>query len=129
MPFLTQRLLTLEKQALIARFGRRHPRRILPGAVLQVTAKYAPVNFTGVLLGIRRRGADTSILLRNIINRTGVETQLFLASPHVLDVKVLLRAGSGGAEGRPSRRMRRAKLYYLRDSPEKMSAIGAGMRG
>ena len=128
MPYLTQRLLTPEKQALLARFGKRHPQRILPGAVLQISSKYAPTTFTGVLLSIRRRGGDTSILLRNVINRTGVEVQYFVCSPHVRDIKVLMRAGGGGTEGRAGPRMRRAKLFYLRDSPDKMTAISAGMR-
>lgn len=128
MPFLTQRLLPADKLALLARFGRRHPQRILPGSVLQVTTRHAPATFTGVLLAIRRRGADTSVLLRNVINRTGVEVQYFVCSPHVKDVKVLLRAGGGGTEGRAGTRMRRAKLFYLRDAPDKMTAISAGMR-
>ncbi|KAI0721838.1 translation protein SH3-like domain-containing protein [Cerioporus squamosus] len=128
MPYLTQRLLTPEKAALLARFGKRHPQRILPGSVLQVNAGHAPTSFTGVLLSIRRRGADTSILLRNIINRTGVEVQYFVCSPHVKDIKVLNRAGARGTEGRQGTRMRRAKLFYLRDSPDKMTAISAGMR-
>ena len=74
------------------------------------------------------RGADTSFLLRNVINRTGVEVQFFVCSPHVRDIKVLSRAGGRGSEGRPGTRMRRAKLFYLRDAPDKMTAISAGMR-
>ncbi|OJT09364.1 54S ribosomal protein subunit img1, mitochondrial [Trametes pubescens] len=128
MPYLRQRLLSPEKLELLARFGRRHPERILPGSVLQVTSKHAPTAFTGVLLGIRRRGADTSVLLRNVINRTGVEVQFAVCSPNVKDVKVLMRAGGRGSEGRAGKRMRRAKLFYLRDSPDKMTAISAGMR-
>ena len=128
MAHLTQRLLTPEKLQLLARFGKRHPERILPGSVLQVTTKYAPTSFTGVLLSIRRRGADTSFLLRNVINRTGVEVQFFVCSPHVKEIKVLMRAGGKGTEGRAGPRMRRAKLFYLRDAPDKMTAISAGMR-
>ncbi|KAI0356596.1 hypothetical protein OH77DRAFT_1495399 [Trametes cingulata] len=128
MPYLTQRLLPPEKLALLARFGRRHPEAIRPGSVLQVTTRHAPAAFTGVLLAIRRRGADTSFILRNVINRTGVEVQFFVCSPHVREVKVLMRAGGRGTEGRPGRRMRRAKLFYLRDAPDKMTAISAGLR-
>ncbi|KAI9001238.1 translation protein SH3-like domain-containing protein [Trametes punicea] len=128
MSYLPQRLLPPEKLALLARFGKRHPERIMPGSVLQVTTNHAPSSFTGVVLSIRRRGADTSFVLRNVINRTGVEVQYFVCSPHVRDVKVLMRAGGRGSEGRPGARMRRAKLFYLRDSPEKMTAISAGLR-
>ncbi|KAI0751402.1 translation protein SH3-like domain-containing protein [Daedaleopsis nitida] len=128
MSYLPQRLLTPEKLELVARLGKRHPQRILPGSVLQVSTKHAPAAFTGVLLSIRRRGADSSILLRNIINRTGVEVQYFVCSPHVKEIKVLMRAGGNGSEGRAGVRMRRAKLFYLRDAPDKMTAISAGMR-
>ncbi|KAH9894306.1 translation protein SH3-like domain-containing protein [Cubamyces lactineus] len=128
MSYLPQRLLSPEKLELLARFGKKHPERIMPGSVLQVTTNHAPTLFTGVVLAIRRRGADTSFLLRNVINRTGVEVQFFVCSPHVKDIKVLMRAGGKGSEGRQGTRMRRAKLYYLRDSPDKMTAISAGLR-
>lgn len=117
-----------EKQAIISTlFSRRHPNRILPGSVLAVTLAHAPTSFSGVLLSIRRRGPDTSFVLRNIVQRTGVEMQFFVNSPHLKEIKVIQRAGGGG--GKEGRRMRRAKLFYLRDSPEKMSEISAGVRG
>jgi len=101
-------------------FFRHSPKQILPGSILQLTLEHAPTTFTGVLLSIRRRGLDTSILLRNIIQRTGVEMQFFVNSPHVKDIKVLQKPPGG--------RMRRAKLFYLRDSPEKMSMIAGGRK-
>ncbi|KAF8076159.1 translation protein SH3-like domain-containing protein [Lyophyllum atratum] len=101
-------------------FSRHSPNQILPGSILQLTLEHAPATFTGVLMGIRRRGLDTSILLRNIIQRTGVEMQFFVNSPHVKDIKVLQKPPGG--------RMRRAKLFYLRDSPEKMSMIAGGRK-
>lgn len=104
-------------------FSRNDPNRIHPGSVLRVTMEHAPTTFTGVLLSIRRRGIDTSILLRNIIQGTGVEMQFFLNSPHLKDIKVI-RDHSGKRGGR---RVRRAKLYYLRHSPEKMTAFASGV--
>ncbi|KAH9943099.1 uncharacterized protein BXZ73DRAFT_97154 [Epithele typhae] len=106
MSYLPQRHLSAEKQDLIARFGKRHPERILPGSVLQVTNAQAPTTFTGVLISIRRRGADTSFVLRNVVQRTGVEVQYFPASPHLKAIK----------------------LFYLRDSAEKMTSISRGLR-
>jgi len=53
--------------------------------------------------------------------------QFFVGSPHVKEIKVVHRAGGKGPNS--GKRMRRAKLFYLRDSPEKMSAISAGMKG
>jgi len=128
MAHIHKTLPTPEKQALISTlFSRRHPDRLLPGSVLTVTLGHAPTSFSGVLLSIRRRGPDTSFLLRNVVQRTGVEMQFFVNSPHVKEIKVIQRAGGGG--GKEGRRMRRAKLFYLRDSPDKMSEISAGVRG
>lgn len=109
-------------------FSRRHPDRLLPGSVLTVTSIHAPTTFTGVLLAIRRRGSGTSFVLRNVIQRTGVEMRFFVGSPHLKDIKVVQKARrSTSQSGRGG--MRRAKLFYLRDSPEKMSQISASMRG
>jgi len=52
--------------------------------------------------------------------------QFFVNSPHVKDIKILQRAGGGG--GKEGRRQRRAKLFFLRDTPEKMTAISAGVK-
>lgn len=128
MQYLTQTLPSPDKQKLLTTyFSRRHPLRILPGSVLTVMLGHAPTTFSGVLMSVRRRGLDTSFVLRNVINRTGVEMQFFVMSPHLKNIKIMQRAGGGG--GKAGRRMRRAKLFYLRDSPEKMSAISAGVRG
>jgi len=128
MAYIHKTLPTPEKQALISTlFSRRDPKRLLPGSVLTVTLTHAPTSFSGVLLSIRRRGPDTSFVLRNVVQRTGVEMQFFVNSPHLKEIKVVQRAGGGG--GKEGRRMRRAKLFYLRDSPDKMSEISAGVRG
>ncbi|EGO27369.1 hypothetical protein SERLADRAFT_446592 [Serpula lacrymans var. lacrymans S7.9] len=127
MPYLHQTLPHPTKQKWLATlFARRHPERLLPGSVLTVTLEHAPTSFSGVLLSMRRRGPDTSFVLRNVIQRTGVEMQFFVNSPHLKDIKIVQRAGGGG--GKEGRRQRRAKLFFLRDSPEKMSAISAGVK-
>ncbi|KAL4241485.1 bacterial ribosomal protein bL19 family protein [Abortiporus biennis] len=130
MQYIQKTLPSPEKQKLLATyFSKTHPERILPGSVLAVSLNHAPTTFSGVVMSIRRRGPDTSFLLRNIINRTGVEMQFYVNSPHVKDIKVIQRAGGGTGGGKTGRRMRRAKLFYLRDSPEKMTAISAGVKG
>jgi len=129
MSYLTQTLPDPAKQRLLTTyFSRRDRLRILPGSVLSVMLGHAPTTFSGVLMSVRRRGLDTSFVLRNVISRTGVEMQFYVMSPHLRDIKILQRAGGGGGGGKAGRRMRRAKLYYLRDSPEKMTAISAGVR-
>ncbi|KAG6890945.1 hypothetical protein C0995_000902 [Termitomyces sp. Mi166 len=121
MQHLNKTLATPEKQEMFQTLFNRHsPNQLRPGSIIQLTLEHAPTTFTGVLLGIRRRGLDTSILLRNIIQRTGVEMQFFVNSPHVKDIKVLQKPPGG--------RMRRAKLFYLRDSPDKMTMIAGGRK-
>jgi large subunit ribosomal protein L19 len=105
-------------------FARNHPERLLPGSVVSITQTHAPTNFTGVLIALRRRGLDSSIVLRNVVQRVGVEIQAFLGSPHLKEIKVLQRAD--GRSG--SKKARRAKLYYLRDAPDKMSTISTNYK-
>ncbi|KAE9399022.1 hypothetical protein BT96DRAFT_957409 [Gymnopus androsaceus JB14] len=120
MPFLQKTLTTPEKQTMLRElFGRHSTKRITPGSIVGVALEHAPFQFTGVVLSIRRRGVDTSMILRNVIQRTGVEMQFFVNSPHVKSIKVIQKPPKG--------RMKRAKLFYLRYSPEKMSAL-AGMK-
>ncbi|KAI6151860.1 hypothetical protein BKA82DRAFT_4104180, partial [Pisolithus tinctorius] len=100
MFFLQQNLPEPKKrQWLQTLFSRQHPQRLLPGSALTVTLEHAPGIFSGVLMSVRRR----------------VEMQFFVNSPHLKDI-------------RRGRRQRRAKLFFLRDSPSKMSAISAGLK-
>ncbi|KIJ19960.1 hypothetical protein PAXINDRAFT_7226 [Paxillus involutus ATCC 200175] len=125
MAFLNQALPEPKKREWLATFfSRRHPDRLLPGSVLTVTTEHAPGIFSGVLISVRRRGPDTSFVVRNVIQRTGIEMQFFVNSPHVKDIKVRQRAGE-----HKGNKQRRAKLFFLRDSPDKMTAISAGVKG
>ncbi|CAL1702334.1 unnamed protein product [Somion occarium] len=128
MEYVRKTLPPPNKQAMLETyFGKRSPQRMLPGSVVAVKLNHAPTTFAGVVISIRRRGPDTSFVLRNVMNRVGVETQFYVNSPHVKNIQVVQRA-SGGQGARESRRSRRAKLFYLRDSPEKMTAISAGVK-
>ncbi|KAJ7368071.1 hypothetical protein DFH08DRAFT_928374 [Mycena albidolilacea] len=121
MPYLSKTLPTPEKQQMLRHlFSRQSRHQLYPGSIITVTVEHAPMTFTGVLLAIRRRGPDTSFVVRNIIQRTGVEMQFFVNSPHLKQIKLLQKP--------PKRRMRRAKLYYLRDSPEKMSLLAGNKK-
>jgi large subunit ribosomal protein L19 len=122
MEYLHKTIPTPEKQKMLTElFSRRSPAHLMPGSVLTVTLDHAPTSFTGVLISIRRRGIDTSFVLRNIVQRTGVEMQFFVNSPHLKEIKLVQKPPKG--------RMRRAKLFYLRTSPDKMSMLAAGRRG
>ncbi|KAJ6510028.1 translation protein SH3-like domain-containing protein [Mycena vitilis] len=121
MPYLLKSLPTPEKQQMLRQlFSRSSRYQLYPGSIITVTVEHAPMTFTGVLLAIRRRGPDTSFVVRNIIQRTGVEMQFFVNSPHLKDIQVIQKPPKG--------RMRRAKLYYLRDSPEKMSMLAGNKK-
>ncbi|KAK7061530.1 Polyadenylate-binding protein 2 [Favolaschia claudopus] len=121
MPHLAKTLPTPEKQQMLRQlFSRQSRNQLYPGSIITVTVDHAPTTFTGVLLAIRRRGPDTSFVVRNIIQRTGVEMQFFVNSPHLKQIKLLQKP--------PKRRMRRAKLFYLRDSPEKMSSLAGNKK-
>lgn len=124
-------------------FSRRHKDRVLPGSVLTVTsytslptsANPSPSTntFSGVLMAIRRRhaGQDTSIRLRNLVGRTGVELSYKIWSPMVKSVKIVSRAtnsgpavvGKDGVEKdrkKPAiKAARRAKMYFVRDQPNR----------
>ena len=130
MAYLKQTLPSTEKQIIISTlFSRKHPECIRPGSVLTVNLTHAPTTFSGVLISVRRRGPDTSFVLRNVVQRTGVEMQFFVNSPHVKEIIVVSRAGGKAADGKKKRKgLRKAKLFYLRDSPERMTTISAGVR-
>ena len=121
MPYVLQNLPSPEKQTLLRKyFSRGSKDRLVVGSVVSVETEYAPGTFTGVLLAIRRRGPDTSIMVRNVVQRMGVEVQFFANSPHVKDIKVLRPPPKG--------RMTKAKLYYLRTSPDAMSTYAVSSK-
>ena len=60
--------------------------------------------FTGTVISRKGKGTNEMFTVRRIVNNEGVERIFPLNSPQVLNVKVV-RSG----------RVRRSKLYYLRD--------------
>ncbi|MCP4590574.1 MAG: 50S ribosomal protein L19 [bacterium] len=60
--------------------------------------------FNGVVIARRGAGMNEMFIVRRIVNNEGVERTFVLHSPLVVDVKVRRRG-----------KVRRAKLYYLRD--------------
>ncbi|KAF9507369.1 hypothetical protein BS47DRAFT_1333354 [Hydnum rufescens UP504] len=122
MAHLAKTLPTPAAQTLLSTyFNPRHPDHVLPGSVLSVSLPTGP--FAGILISIRRKGIDTSFTLRNVVQRTGVEMRFNVCSPLIKDVKIISRAGQNGGK-----RMRRAKLFYLRDQPGKMTAISTAVK-
>lgn len=60
--------------------------------------------FTGVIIARRGKGINECFTVRRIVANQGVERIFLINSPNVIDVKIQRRG-----------RVRRAKLYYLRD--------------
>lgn len=119
MPYLQRTLFSPGKADMMhTLFSRRSPAHLEVGSIVTVINEQAPTTFTGVLISIRRRGPDSSIVLRNILNRTGIEMQFFPNAPGIKEVRVIRPPPKG--------RMRRAKLFYLRDAPDKMSMLAGG---
>ena len=68
--------------------------------------------FRGLCVARRNRGLDSSFTLRNMLRGVGVERTFKLHSPQLEGVTVVRR-----------KRVRRAKLYYLRDKPPRHSRV------
>ncbi|KAH9179978.1 hypothetical protein EDB89DRAFT_1841304 [Lactarius sanguifluus] len=129
MAYLQQTLPSTEKQQMIQTlFSRTHPECLRPGSVLTVNLAHAPTTFSGVLISVRRRGPDTSFVLRNVVQRTGVEMQFFANSPHLKEIIVVSRAGGKDRKKKRLEGLKKAKLFYLRDSPERMTSVATGVR-
>ncbi|KAJ5908311.1 hypothetical protein N7495_000993 [Penicillium taxi] len=84
---------------------RRNPRSVKPGDIVRFTFKNGDP-FNGVVLSIKLRGIDTSVLLRNELTRVAVEMSIKVFNPNVQAVEIVQRA---------ERKPRRARLYYMRD--------------
>ncbi len=84
-----------------------------PGDVLMVSTKSGEP-FSGALIEIRRRGADTAILLRGQMMKVGVETWFKIYSPTVTGIEIIWR--------RP-KRARRARLTYMRKPRHDMGNV------
>ncbi|KAI8337952.1 translation protein SH3-like domain-containing protein [Chlamydoabsidia padenii] len=98
-------------------FSRKNPQGIKPGSVVVVETLNGPgetttSSFMGICIAIRRKGIDTSFTLRNIVMRVGVEQRYSLYSPLIQSIKVLQQTNE--------MKVRRAKLFYLRDQPGKV---------
>jgi large subunit ribosomal protein L19 len=72
--------------------------------------------FTGTVIAIKGRGIRRSATIRRIVAGEGVERSFPVHSPRIADVKVKDRG-----------RVRRAKLYYLRELEGKATRVKPNM--
>lgn len=106
MPLLRQAQITMldPTGARTRLFAKDQADAAKPGDVLMVSTKNGEP-FSGYLIEVRRRGADTAILLRGQMMKTSVESWFKVYSPTVTAINIIWR--------RP-KRARRARLTYMR---------------
>lgn len=68
--------------------------------------------YEGVIIAMRHSGINETITVRRIFQGIGVERVLLLHSPRIANIKVIRRG-----------KVRRAKLYYLRERVGKATRI------
>uniref|UniRef100_A0A0D6R4A5 Ribosomal protein L19 n=1 Tax=Araucaria cunninghamii TaxID=56994 RepID=A0A0D6R4A5_ARACU len=105
----------LDAEAVQAVKGEREIPDIKPGYIIQLKVE-VPENkrrvsvLKGIVIARRNAGLNTTFRIRRVVAGVAVESVFPLYSPNIKEVKVL-----------DKKRVRRAKLYYLR---EKMGAFG-----
>ncbi|MBE9191509.1 50S ribosomal protein L19 [Gloeocapsopsis crepidinum LEGE 06123] len=82
------------------------------GVIIQEGGKERTQPYEGVVIAKRNGGINETITVRRIFQGVGVERVFLLHSPRVASIKVLRRG-----------KVRRAKLYYLRDRVGKATRV------
>ncbi len=82
------------------------------GVIIQEGGKERTQPYEGVVIAMRNGGINETITVRKIFQGIGVERVFLLHSPRIESIKVLRRG-----------KVRRAKLYYLRDRVGKATRI------
>lgn len=104
----------LDKEAVEEVKAKREIPDIRPGYIIQLRVE-VPENkrrvstVRGIVIARRNAGLNTTFRIRRLVAGVGVESLYPLYSPNIKDIKVL-----------DKKKVRRAKLYYLRD---KMNAL------
>ncbi|OAY30802.1 50S ribosomal protein L19, chloroplastic [Manihot esculenta] len=104
----------LDKEAVQETRAQREIPDIKPGYIVQLKVE-VPENkrrvsiVKGIVIARRNAGLNTTFRLRRLVAGVGVESLFPLYSPNIKEIKVLEK-----------KKVRRAKLYYLRD---KMNAL------
>jgi large subunit ribosomal protein L19 len=94
-------------------FDYKNPEGVKVGDILLTTFKSGEP-FSGVVMSIKQRGVDTSVLLRNHLTRIGMEMQVKIFSPLVQSMEVAQKT---------LKRKRRARLYYLRKPEHDIGSV------
>ncbi|CAM9282263.1 unnamed protein product [Discosporangium mesarthrocarpum] len=85
-----------------------------------------PVFYRGVVIRKVNKGADSSVLLRDVIVDAEVEINIPLYSPLLKSVKVLQKAFIHQGK-RKGKRVRQSRIYYIRDMDHRFYKVtGSG---
>ena len=84
-----------------------------PGDILLATFKSGE-SFSGIIMSIKQRGVDSSVLLRNHLTRIGTEMLIKIYSPLVQSMEIAEKT---------MKRKRRARLYYLRKPKHDVGSV------
>lgn len=97
-----------------------NPEKVQPGDILHVRFRDGDP-FSGILLAVRRRNSpiDSALLLRNQLTRVSVEMWVKIYSPNVEGIEVVERRKI---------RVRRNKLFYLRQPKHDVGSVGGVVR-
>lgn len=82
------------------------------GVIIQEGGKERTQPYEGVVIAMRNGGINETITVRRVFQGVGVERVFLVHSPRIESVKVVRRG-----------KVRRAKLYYLRDRVGKATRI------
>ena len=82
------------------------------GVKIQEGGKERTQPYEGVVIAMRNGGINETITVRRIFQGVGVERVFLLHSPRIESIKILRRG-----------KVRRAKLYYLRDRVGKATRV------
>jgi large subunit ribosomal protein L19 len=82
------------------------------GVIIQEGGKERIQPYEGVVIAMRNGGINKTITVRRVFQGVGVERVFLLHSPRIDNVKIIRRG-----------KVRRAKLYYLRDRVGKATRI------
>ncbi|CAO2834869.1 unnamed protein product [Amaranthus hypochondriacus] len=99
----------LDKEAVEEVRGKKEIPDIRPGHIIQIKLevpenKRRVTTLKGIVIARRNAGLNTTFRLRRLVAGVGVESLLPLYSPNIKEIKVL-----------DKKKVRRAKLYYLRE--------------
>ena len=88
------------------------------GDILHTTFKTGEP-FSGVIMSIKSRRQDTSVLVRNHLTHVGAEMSIKVFSPNVASMEIVQRS---------QKRKRRARLYYLRKPKVRRNSVLAQLK-